>query len=57
MNSSRTLWSTQFRWLTPSESDPYQAETTAIGAITNGVEELTCYGCRPSPRAHESPAA
>lgn len=37
MNStSRTLWSTQFRWLTPSESDPYRADTTAIGTIYLG---------------------
>ena len=35
-STSRTLWSPQFRWLTPSESDPYQAETTAIGAIYLG---------------------
>jgi len=34
--NSRTLWSTQFRWLTPSASDPYQADTTAIGAIYVG---------------------
>jgi len=31
--NSRTLWSTQFRWLTPSASDPYKADTTAIGPI------------------------
>lgn len=30
------LWSTQFRWLTPSVSDPYQAHTTSIGAIHVG---------------------
>ena len=37
MNStSRTLWSPQFRWLTPSESDPYRADTTAIGAVYLG---------------------
>ena len=36
VGSSRTLWSPQFRWLTPSESDPYRADTTAIGAIYLG---------------------
>ena len=35
-STSRTLWSPQFRWLTPSESDPYRADTTAIGAIYLG---------------------
>ena len=34
--NSRAVWSTQFRWLTPSESDPYRADTTAIGAIYLG---------------------
>ena len=34
--NSRQLWSTQFRWLTPSASDPYQADTTAIGTIYVG---------------------
>jgi cyclophilin family peptidyl-prolyl cis-trans isomerase len=33
---ARTLWSTQFRWLTPSATDPYQAETSALGAIYVG---------------------
>lgn len=33
---SRMLWSTQFRWLTPAESDPHRAETTSIGAIYVG---------------------
>jgi hypothetical protein len=33
---SRTLWSTQFRWLTPSGTDPYRADTTTIGAISVG---------------------
>jgi hypothetical protein len=33
---SRTVWSTQFRWLTPSATDPHQAETTAIGMIYVG---------------------
>jgi hypothetical protein len=33
---SRTIWSTQFRWLTQSATDPYRAETTAIGTIYVG---------------------
>jgi len=34
--NSRAVWSTQFRWLTPSASDPYQADTTSIGPIYVG---------------------
>lgn len=34
--NSRTLWSTQFRWLTPSATDSYKADTTAIGPIYVG---------------------
>jgi uncharacterized repeat protein (TIGR03803 family) len=34
--NSRALWSTQFRWLTPSATDPYLAETTSIGTIYVG---------------------
>ncbi|HNA41961.1 MAG TPA: hypothetical protein PLP81_07705 [Saprospiraceae bacterium] len=34
--NSATLWSTQFRWLTPSQTDKYRAETTAIGTIYVG---------------------
>jgi hypothetical protein len=34
--NSFTLWSTQFRWLTPSATDPYLADTTAIGPIHFG---------------------
>jgi hypothetical protein len=33
---SPTLWSTQFRWLTPSTTDAYRADTTAIGVIYLG---------------------
>jgi hypothetical protein len=36
MDSSRTLWSTQFRWLTPSATDPHRVETTALGTIYVG---------------------
>ena len=35
-DSSRTLWSPQFRWLTPVASDPYQAETTSLGTLYLG---------------------
>jgi hypothetical protein len=34
--NSRMLWSTQFRWLTPSATDVYQADTTAIGPVYVG---------------------
>jgi cyclophilin family peptidyl-prolyl cis-trans isomerase len=34
--NSRTLWSTQFRWLTPSSTDTYLADTTSIGQIHVG---------------------
>jgi hypothetical protein len=33
---SRTLWTPQFGWLTPSATDTYQAETAAIGTIYVG---------------------
>lgn len=34
--NSRNLWSTQFRWLTPSATDAYLADTTSIGPIYLG---------------------
>jgi hypothetical protein len=34
--NSRTLWSAQFRWLTPSQTDLYQAETSTLGVIYVG---------------------
>ncbi len=34
--TSRTMWSPQFRWLTPSDSNPYRAETTSLGTIYVG---------------------
>jgi hypothetical protein len=37
--NSQTLWSTQFRWLTPSATDPFHAHTTAIGAIRIGQHQ------------------
>lgn len=36
MNGSRTLWSPEFQWLTPSTDDPYLAETTTLGPIFIG---------------------
>jgi hypothetical protein len=35
-SESRTLWSTQFRWLTPSATDAFKADTTSIGVIYIG---------------------
>ncbi len=36
MGTSRTMWSPQFRWVTPSDSNPYRAETTSLGTIYVG---------------------
>ena len=36
MGSSRTLWSPQFRWLTLSTANRYQAETSSLGPIFIG---------------------
>ncbi len=36
MGTSRTLWSPQFRWLTPSDSNVYRAETASLGTIYIG---------------------
>lgn len=37
LNGNATpLWSPQFRWLTPSTSDPYQANTSTLGLIYVG---------------------
>ena len=35
--NSSTLWSTQFRWLTPATDDPYLAATSTLGPIHAGV--------------------
>jgi hypothetical protein len=34
--NSRTIWSTQFRWLTPVINDPYKADVTAFGTVYLG---------------------
>jgi hypothetical protein len=35
-STSSALWSTQFRWLTPSATDAYKADTTSIGPVYLG---------------------
>lgn len=39
--ASATLWTPQFRWLTPSAEDPHYATTTSIGAIYVGQHGST----------------
>ncbi len=41
MGSSQTLWSPQFRWLTPSSSDPCHATTSTLGQVHVGNQHGT----------------